>query len=170
MPANTSPFPGKNIRITQGDTAIALDIMREAAAWLNKTGKPLWRLEDITEQKILVGITKKNVTVGWIGDETAAAMILQWRDPFFWPQAGDDSGFIHKLSVRRRFAGTDISRRMVEWARQEAQRRGKKYLRLDCAANRPKLCSIYESLGFRQVDRRMVGTFDEAFYELRLAE
>jgi GNAT superfamily N-acetyltransferase len=156
------------MKITQGDTPIAIEIMREAAAWLMETGRPLWRLEDITEHKILAGITKHDVYVGWIADEAAAAMILQWSDPFFWPQSKDNSGFIHKLAVRRRFAGTNVSRQMVEWAKQETRRRGKGYLRLDCAGNRPKLCSFYENLGFRQIDRRMVGNFDEAFYELEL--
>jgi GNAT superfamily N-acetyltransferase len=158
------------MEITQGNISLAIEIMREAAAWLIETGKPLWRLEDITEQKILAGITKDDIYVGWVADEAASAMILQWSDPFFWTQAKDDSGYIHKLVVRRRFAGMDVSRQMAEWAKQEAQRRGKEYLRLDCAGDRPKLCSFYEGLGFQQVDRRMVGVFDEAFYEMRLAK
>ena len=156
------------MKITQGNVAIAVDIMREAASWLIETGRPMWRLEDITEEKILAGITKKNIYVGWVDDESAAAMILQWNDPFFWPQAKDDSGFIHKLSVRRRFAGTDVSSQMIEWAKEEARKRGKVYLRLDCAGDRPKLCSFYEGFGFHQTDRRMIGPFDIALYELRL--
>jgi GNAT superfamily N-acetyltransferase len=156
------------MKITQGNISVAVDIMREAASWLIETGKPMWRLEDITEDNILAGITKDDVYVGWVADESAAAMVLQWSDPFFWPHAKDDSGFIHKLSVRRRFAGTNISSEMVEWAKQETLRRGKEYLRLDCAGDRPKLCSFYEGLRFRQTDRRMVGAFDTAFYELRL--
>ena len=158
------------MKITQGDTSLAIEIMREAAAWLIEMGKPLWRLEDLTEQKILAGISKDDVYVGWVAGEAAAAMILQWSDLFFWPQAKDDSGFIHKLVVRRRFADMDVSRQMVAWAKQEVQRRGREYLRLDCAADRPKLCSFYESLGFQLVDRRMVGVFDEAFYEIRLGK
>ena len=158
------------MKITQGNTALAIEIMQEAAAWLVETRRPLWRLEDLTEAKILAGITKEDIYVGWMDGEAALAMILQWSDPFFWPQAQDDSGFIHKLSVRRRFAGTNGSRQMVEWAEQEARRRGKAYLRLDCAGDRPKLCSFYESLGFQQVERRRVGIYDEAFFEMRLAK
>lgn len=133
------PAAPNKMNITQGDTTIAIEIMREAALWLIETGKPLWRFEDLNEKRILTGITKDDVYVGWIADEAAATMILQWRDPIFWPQAKDDSGFIHKLVVRRRFAGTDVSRQMVECAEQETLRRGKEYLRLDCAGDRPKL-------------------------------
>jgi len=142
--------------------------MKEAAQWLIDIGHPLWRLEDLTEEKILTDIAKEEVHVGWIGDEPAAAMILQWRDERFWPQARDDSGFIHKLAVRRPFAGRGAAAQMVDWARQECVRGGLAYLRLDCAANRPRLCLLYEALGFIQVDRRMVGPFDEAFYELKI--
>lgn len=154
--------------VTRGDISTALDIMQEAASWLLATGRPLWRLDDLTEDKILAGIMQQDVCVGWIGDVSAAAMILQWRDPFFWPHAEDDSVFIHKLAVRRHFAGTGAASRLVAWAKEEALRHGKRYLRLDCAGDRPKLCSFYERIGFRQIDRRMLGTFDLAFYELEL--
>ncbi len=156
------------LTVTQGDIVIAVNIMREAASWLLATGQPLWRLDDLTEDNLLAGITKNDVYVGWVGGESAVAMILQWTDPFFWPQAQDDSAFIHKLSVRRHFAGTGAAGQLVEWAKQEAARRGKCYLRLDCAGDRPKLCSFYERIGFQQTDRRMVGDLDIAFYELQL--
>jgi hypothetical protein len=70
--------------------------------------------------------------------------------------------------VRRRFAGTGAVEQLIAWAREEAMLRGRRYLRLDCAGDRPKLCSIYEHMGFQQVDRRMLGVFDVAFYELLL--
>ena len=158
------------MRITQGDASIALEIMREAASWLIQIGKPLWRLDNrCLNRKSSTGITKDDIYVGWVANEAAAVMILQWKDPNLWPHAKDDSGFIHKLCVRRRFAGSDVSRQMVAWAEQEVRRRGKEYLRLDCAGDCQKLCSFYESLGFRQVDRRMVGIYDEAFFEMGLA-
>ena len=153
---------------THGEIEIALEIMREAARWLIDTGRPLWRLEDLTREKILQGIAEEDVRVGWVGDEPAAAMILQWRDERFWPQALDDSGYIHKLAMRRKFAGQGIAIHMLDWARQESLRKGTNYLRLDCAGDRPKLCAFYETYGFIQVDRRMVGPYDMAFYELKL--
>ncbi len=154
--------------ITCGDITIALDIMREAASWLIDLGQPLWLLDDLTEGHILADITQDDVYVGWTGGKSAAAMILQWQDPVFWPDAQDDSAFIHKLSVRRRFAGTGSACKMVGWAAEEARRRGKQFLRLDCAGDRPKLCAFYCGLGFRQTTRRMMGKFDVAFYELCL--
>lgn len=154
--------------VTQGNTTNAVDIIREAASWLIDTGKAMWRLDDVTEAKILDRISPSNVYVGWIDEESAAAMVLLWKDPVFWPQVSDDSGFIHRLSVRRKFAGTGIAREMVEWARQEARRRGKTYLRLECEAGRPKLCAFYEEMSFQRLDLRQVGPFDMAFYQVKL--
>ncbi len=154
--------------ITQGNTAIGVDIMREAASWLIDTGKAMWRLDDVTEAKILDGISPDNIYVGWINEDSAAAMVLLWRDPVFWPQVSDDSGFLHRLSIRRRFAGTGIAREMVEWAKQEAGRRGKTYLSLECEASRLRLCAFYEEMGFQRVDRRRVGPLDLAFYQVKL--
>jgi len=111
------------MKITQGNVPVALDIMREAASWLTETGPPLWRMEDITEHRILDGITSDDVYVGWVADESAAAMILQWNDTLFWPSAKDDSGFIHKLAVRRRFAGANVSRQLIEWAKRKSAAR-----------------------------------------------
>lgn len=160
--------------VTSGDVPLALDIMREAAAWLNATGKPMWRIEQLTEKNILSSVTPAEVRVGWLGGEAVAAMILQWSDPVIWPGVADDAGYIHKLAVRRVFAGTGCARGMVEWAIDEARRNGKAYLRLDCMATRPKLREFYERLGFRLVEIRNVRAFyveknlDLAFYELRI--
>jgi hypothetical protein len=54
------------VKITQGNTSIAIEIMPEAAARL--TGKTLWRLEDIPEHKILASITKDDVYVSYSRD------------------------------------------------------------------------------------------------------
>ncbi len=52
--------------------------------------------------------------------------------------------------------------------RADASEQERTSLRLDCAADRPKLCRFYEDYGFRRVGRRMVGWYDAAFYELPL--
>ena len=156
------------MKITRGDVALAIDIIREAAMWLNDTGKPMWSIEDITEKKLLANAKKENFHIGWIEGESAGAMILQWSDPIFWPNAKGDSGFIHKLAVRRQYAGKNVANEMIDYAIMETKRRKRKYLRLDCAGDRPKLCSFYEHEGFQQVGRKQMGIFDVAFYEMEI--
>jgi len=158
-----------SFKIKNGDIENALLIMKEAANRLIKTGKEMWNPEDITKEKILRNIAEKDIYIGYIDDEPAGSMILQWDDKFFWPNIGEnESGFIHKLAVRQKYAGKKISNYMVQFAEEECRKRGIKYLRLDCAADRPKLCKFYENLGFRMVDRRMIDKYDTAFYEKKL--
>lgn len=57
---------------------------------------------------------------------------------------------------------------MIEFATDECRRRNVDFLRLDCAGDRKKLCSFYEKIGFKQVRRKMMGSFDVAFYELNV--
>jgi GNAT superfamily N-acetyltransferase len=155
--------------IKNGDVDHAIIIMREAAEWLISSGKLLWKIEDLTKEKILNGITEENVYVGWKNNLPIAAMILQWHDPFFWKNVKPfESGFIHKLSVKREYAGKGYSKEMVKFAESECKKRGIFLLRLDCAGDRPKLCNFYESLGFVQINRKMMGIFDMAFYEKKL--
>lgn len=159
---NVSEF---RVSFNQDDEAIS--IMREAAQWLIETGKPLWAIENLTKDKLVKG--QEDFLVGWIGNESAASMILQWHDSFFWPNAKEnESGFIHKLSVRRKFAGSGISEKMIKFAIDECKKRKISYLRLDCAGDREKLCSYYERIGFKQVAHKMIGKYDVALYELAI--
>jgi GNAT superfamily N-acetyltransferase len=158
------------ISFSVGDIEEAISIMKEAAGWLIEEGKPLWKLEDLTTEKLLKDNKNNEFYVMKIGNIGAAAMILKWEDKSFWPDIKrGESGFIHKLSIRREYAGTGISAKMIEHAIDECKKRTIPFLRLDCAADRGKLCRFYEDFGFRQTDRRMVGTFEVAFYEFRIS-
>ena len=159
----------RRISFNIGDVDEAINIMREAVNWLVDTGQPLWKLEDLTKEKLLKDNKNNEFHVLKIDNVSAAAMILKWEDKLFWPNVKQgESGFIHKLSIRKKYSGTGISRNMIEHAIEECKKRNIALLRLDCAADRQKLCSFYENFGFKQIKRRMIGTFDVAFYEFRI--
>ncbi len=111
-----------------------------------------------------------------VDGEDAGTLKLQFSDPDFWPEIeGTDSAFIHRLAVRRRFAGKGVSTAMLDWVRARAKSMGLRYLRLDCDARRPKLRSFYEAHGYRyhseiRVRSFLPGkpTFDAARYEIDL--
>lgn len=146
----------------------ALGVMKRAAEWLVERGMPLWQPSDFENGQFLDSISKEDLITAYVDDTVAGAMVLQWEDTEFWPHSRGDSGFIHKLCVERRFAGKGVAGALVEWAKNEVRARKRAFLRLDCSADRPKLCHVYENLGFSRVDRRMVGPYDIAFYEMRV--
>jgi len=155
-----------------GEVELAIDIMREVAAWCIDSGRRMWALSELTREELLRGPRdRQSFAVGRVDGVPAASMILQWHDPRFWPDAAENqSGFLHKLCVRRSFAGRSLSARMVEYAVGECRMRGLRYLRLDTAATRPRLCQLYESMGFARVGRTLLDGRDYALYELEIGE
>jgi GNAT superfamily N-acetyltransferase len=144
-------------------------ILTEVARWLVDKGQPLWHPEGLSPAALLERYRIGEMYLGWLACEPVAAMVLQEEDRTFWPDAPPgESLFVHKLAVARRYGGRGLSRSMLDAARDRALATGKAYLRLDCAAERPKVRGLYESYGFRCVGEGTVGPFDTAFYELRV--
>lgn len=157
------------MKIKAGDTDNALLVIRDAAKWLIDSGILLWKMEDLTKEKLLKGVSKENFYTGYLNSTPAAAMLLMWHDPFFWPEIKpNESGFIHKLSVSRKFSGKGYAEEMIKFAEEECKSKNINFLRLDCAGDRAKLCKFYESLGFVLVNRKMIENFDVAFYQKEL--
>lgn len=154
--------------IRAGETDLAISVMREVAQWCIDAGLPMWALNELTREALLRHPpAEADFRVAYVDGEPAAAMILQWRDPKFWPEVPEgESGFIHKLCVRRAFAGRGMSARMVDAAVAECRQRGATCLRLDTDNGRPRLCRLYEAMGFRKVGRVRRDGRDYALYEL----
>jgi GNAT superfamily N-acetyltransferase len=95
---------------------------------------------------------------------------IQLEDGQFWPDVPrDESIFLHRLAVRRRFAGGGISSSLLSWAAGRARSLRRDYLRLDCEASRPRLRAVYERFGFVHHSDRQVGPFYVSRYEYRVA-
>lgn len=145
-------------------------IVEEAAAWLRQNGQAMWSPEQTRLQRLLNQYAINEMYIGYVDEEPAAAMALQEADPWMWPDEAPNGNalYLHKLSVRRTRAKSGCSAAMIGWAKEEASRRGKMYLRLDCAADRPKLCAFYERYGFRKVRERLIrDIYLTALYEWR---
>jgi GNAT superfamily N-acetyltransferase len=133
-------------------------ILKEAAEWLRQQGREMWIPEQLTAERLLEQNAMHEMYIGFVNGEPAATMIIQETDPVMWPEESTrpDSLYLHKLSVRRAYAKTGCSAMMIGWAKEEVKRRDKTFLRLDCAADRPKLCSFYEKHGFCKVRERLI--------------
>ncbi len=55
------------------------------------------------------------------------------------------------MTVERKFAGSGLVSLLIDKGVQLAEQTGASVIRLDVDAAEPKLCSLYESFGFRQV-------------------
>lgn len=123
-------------------------ILTEAANWLKSKGEKLWEPEDLEPLKIQADVDKGLYRLAETNGEIAGCLRYQDSDPEYWDDIPhQDSAFVHRVAVRRRFSGLGLPESMIEWAKQEARSEGKRFLRLDCA-DRPRLRAVYEKMGF----------------------
>lgn len=131
----------------------AMAVMREVAAWGRERGLRLWPDEWLTPEELLTDEAgAENFCVGTVDGEIACALILQWSDREWWPQAEPlEAGYLHKLCVRRKFAHRGMTAQVVEAVKAECARRGVGRLRLDTGAEEIRVRDIYLAAGFEVV-------------------
>jgi GNAT superfamily N-acetyltransferase len=129
----------------------------------------MWVEDELAEDRIAAEVDAGLFYVAECDGDIAGALKFQLDDPLFWPDlATDDSAFIHRLAVRRNYAGHGVSTALLGWAVDHARSLGRTYLRLDCDAERSRLRDLYERFGFRLHSFRQVGSYYVARYEIGL--
>lgn len=151
---------------TLEDISLVSEILREAALWLEQQNMALWGEAEVSPEVVLQDIEVGLFYIAFYESAAAGVVKFQTEDLLFWsdvPQ--EDSAFIHRLAVRRSFAGGLVSTALMQWAVEHSRELGKRYLRLDCAADRSRLRQLYEKFGFRHHSDRQVGPYYVARYE-----
>ncbi len=152
------------------DASAVTVILTDAARWVEQLdGTTMWVDDELAEDRIASEVDAGLFHVAECDGEIAGALKFQLDDHLFWPDlATDDSAFIHRLAVRRNYAGRGVSTALLRWAADYARSMGRQYLRLDCDAERARLRNLYERVGFRFHSFRHVGSYYVARYELDL--
>ena len=131
----------------------AIRIMKEVALWGRNKGFRVWRDEWLTKEELITEDAQpENFYIGKMDGAAVCAFILQWRDTEYWADAKNDAVYLHKLCVRREFAGKNMARLTIEAIRQLCQKKGIRYIRLDTALDEKVVRKIYLKLGFKIVD------------------
>lgn len=148
------------------DVQTVSTILQETASWLDGRGMPLWRADELAASRISQEVSDGLFFIAECDGEPAGTVKFQLEDPLFWPEVQpEESAFIHRLAIRRCFAGGAVSNALLEWAVQRTQSFDRKFLRLDCDAARAKLRAVYERFGFRHHSDRCVGPYFVSRYE-----
>ena len=162
---------GTSIRqATVDDTAALVDTLTEAADWVERLdGTTMWVEGELERARVSDEAAAGQFVVAEADGRIVGAIRFQLEDRLFWPDLdGSDSAFVHRLAVRRTHAGRGISTELLQWSVDRARSLGKRYLRLDCDADRMRLRALYERFGFRLHSYRQVGAYYVSRYELRL--
>jgi len=152
---------------TADDLAAVLGILDEAAAWLWSRSIRQWP-QYFEPQWVVPRLDAGETWLAWSRGEAVGTYTLQWEDVAWSDRHDDDAGYVHRLAVRRAFAGGRVSMALLQWAADRARGLGRRFLRLDCEASRLRLRAVYEGFGFRHHSDRQVGPYFVARYELRL--
>ena len=157
---------------TVADTPVLVATLMEAAAWVHRLdGTTMWVEGELDEHRVRAEAKAGMFVVAEANGAVVGAMRFQVEDQLFWPDIdGRDSAFVHRLAVRRSFAGRGISTALLQWATDRARGLGKRYLRLDCDADRTRLRALYERFGFTVHSYRQVGAYYVARYELQIPQ
>ena len=153
------------------DIDAVAEILKEVAGWLEERGMPMWRQDELQPIRIVADVDSGQFFLAECDGVPAGTIRFQLEDRLFWPDVPqDDSAFVHRLAVRRRFAGGEVSSALLLWAIARTHALGRRYLRLDCEASRARLRAIYECIGFRFHSDKQVGPYFVARYEYDVTE
>ena len=146
------------------------EILVEAAGWVKRLdGTTMWVEGELAVERVREEVDAGLFFLAESDSHLAGALRFQLKDELFWPDIDPhDSAFVHRLAVSRAYAGRGVSRLLLQWAAEHARALDKKYLRLDCDEDRPRLRALYERFGFRLHSFRHVGAYYVARYELPL--
>jgi GNAT superfamily N-acetyltransferase len=152
------------------DAKTVSDILLEAAAWLRQRDMPMWRDNELVPEVIAADVAEGFFFIGKCNNEIAGVIKFQLEDKKFWPDVPDgESAYIHRLAVRRRFAGGEVSNQLLRWAVDRARNLKRHFVRLDCEASRPKLRAVYERFGFRHHSDLSVPPYFVSRYEYEIS-
>ena len=158
-------------RATVADIGTVSSILFEAANWLDERGLSMWRADELIPEGIATDVGSGLFFLAEHSGQPAGTMKFQLADSVVWPDVPEhESVFIHRLAVRRQFAGGDVSTALLQWAVEQAVSLGRRHLRLDCEASRPSLRAVYERFGFQHHSDRQVGPHLLARYEFELPD
>ena len=137
-----------------GEARAVSEVLQEAARWITTWRSQLWDPELLGEDFAAPFVEQGQVIAARTGEAIAGVVILEPEDPLFWPdRPAGEAGYLHKLAVRRAYAGQGLPAALIAHAAELARAQGREILRLDC---HPDLARVYEGLGFRRVDERVV--------------
>jgi GNAT superfamily N-acetyltransferase len=127
---------------------------------------PLWREGELEPDQIAADVATGLFFLAECSDDPAGTFIFQLEDPVFWPDVShENAAYVHRLAVRRRYAGRGLSAELLRWAANRTHDLGRRFLRLDFEASRPRLRELYERFGFRHHSDAQVGTYLVSRYE-----
>ena len=157
------------MRVRRGgtdDIEVVLDVLADAAAWLQSKHIEQWP-DRFPVEWVMPAIERGETRLAEVDGKTIGTLVVQWDDPIFWAGYSADAGYVHRIAVRQHRSGTGAE--LLRWAEEHAAAAGKAFLRLDCVASNAGQRAYYERAGYERVGEVTVGEYTQVRYEKRVA-
>lgn len=140
-------------RATADDVPIITQIRNDAHAKKVAYRDYTWGKEGdgFSESWIRNNVSQKEVYVVELENTPVGTFSLVLDEDSHWGLREPTAGYVHGLSVRENFNGRGLGSFMLDWCANKVSGLNRRFVRLDCAVQNPKLCAYYESLGFSRV-------------------
>ncbi|HEV7755353.1 MAG TPA: GNAT family N-acetyltransferase [Mycobacteriales bacterium] len=144
-----------DLRPAVAEDAARLHALREAAArWLQARGIRQWQPGEVEMATFGTQIAAGEWFLDRRGGAVRAALRFLWSDTPFRGERPDDTGYVHGLVIDRGQAGEGLGGQLLGGAEDRTRQAGRRFLRLDCAADNERLRGHYRERGFVERGRR----------------
>ncbi|MBT9251445.1 GNAT family N-acetyltransferase [Bacillus halotolerans] len=130
-------------------------LLVRTAEWLRDRGSDQWSgLLEGHDSHDIVGSIESGLVFVFQKDQELAGVVMLLPEPSEWDRTlwGDEgheeSIYLHRLAVSRRFAGNGLGAEILTWTETGVEYPGKKRIRLDCVADNDALHSFYRRMGY----------------------
>jgi ribosomal protein S18 acetylase RimI-like enzyme len=133
----------------------------EASAWLHGKETDQWQESAVgkrdasqVRESIAKQVENRNCWLAYSDDQLAGTVTIDgFADPEFWNESDSpsDAVYVHRMIVRRSFAGRGIGKTLLLLAEAIARHLGRSWVRLDAWSTNEALHSYYRSVGFEHV-------------------
>lgn len=151
----------------KNDIPIIEEILLDVVMWMKKNGlQNQWNEDNIKWNSLSKDYQIEDFYIVYENKLPIGCMALTDLDKKYWPEISKgNSLYVHKLAVKRRFAGKGFSKELINFAKKLSLKNRINSLRLDCNFNRDKLRKVYENEGFVYVRKKNdLNNYDMALY------
>lgn len=148
------------------DISIIEDILLDSVSWMSERGlQNQWNESNVRWSNLSRNYKITDFYIAYQNETPAACMALTNYDPINWTGMPEgESFYLHKLAVKRLFAGKGYSKELIDYAKDVALKFCVSTIRLNCNKHRIKLRAIYEKEGFKCVEEKKYENYETALY------
>ncbi|MBW4718161.1 GNAT family N-acetyltransferase [Saccharothrix obliqua] len=148
-----------------GEEDVVLDLLADAAAWLDGRGITQWPLR-FPADSVRAQISRGEVLLVEEARQPVATLAVTDDEAEFWGPVTEPAYYVGRFAVARRAGGGGLGRRLIGWVAGKAADHGRQYVRLATVRHNPGLRGYYERAGFVHVVDPPHARWEMSLYQL----